>query len=226
MNEKLQPDNEEEISKRLPEVNLIRGNTQSEVIDVFIEHVPSYFWIVRASQNHHPPDERGVAGTWLHTKRVFTAYTMLEPTFRTMGCISPFEANCARAAILLHDAFKYGRNPESDEEDMHEYANGYLDHLPEHTDPNHDVEMAELVRNDTEMPEEVAHAIECHGGSNEWYGHNGPKPDDDMTLGVHLADVIAANSNHGLPVYKPRKEIKLVTDVSDLGDEWAESLEY
>lgn len=229
-------DDEAELRRRLPEIDGLRGRVRDEVVRTFVDEVPPSFWLARASGSHHPPDERGLGGTWLHTKRVFVAYTMLEPTFRAMSAISSFESNCARAAVLLHDAFKYGRDPaqvriavdeERADENTHEYAGDYLAHLPAGTDPSHDVTMAAYVRQETELPEEVAHAVECHGGSPEWnVSHSGPGPDDDLTLAVHLADLIASNREHRLPVYEPASEIDMmVGDVPTVSQDWIDGLD-
>lgn len=217
----------DELRRRLPEIDGVRGDVQDEVISAFITDIPEYFWLARSSESHHPPDERGLCGTWIHVKRVFTAYTMLERTFRAMSRISSFEANCARAAILLHDGFKYGREPQQDDtEDYHEYGGGHLRHIPEYTDTAHDVLMAEYVRTETDMPEEVAHAIECHGGSPDWFGHDGPRPDDDLTLIVHLADLLASNANHRIPVYEPCTELtRVVDDLPTVTDDWSQEID-
>ena len=211
MIDKLQVKNRQEVQNRLPEIEHIDGQTRIEVERAFVRDIPPEFWIVRASENHHAPDERGLGGTWLHTKRVFFAFTVLESTFRELGTITSYESNCARAACLLHDGFKYGRYPElvdTDETDGHEYANGVLEKIPSHTQTNHDVLMADYVRSETNLPEEVAHAIECHGGSTSWGSHDGPSPDNDMTLAVHLADLIASNSEYRLPVLDPHSALE------------------
>lgn len=219
------------VRERLPEIHGTRGAVQSELVRVFAEDVPPEFWVVRASASHHPPDERGLGGLWLHTKRVFTAYRMLEPTFRATSAISAFEANCARAAVLLHDAFKYGRDPasttiEADDADGHDYADGILDHVPAYTDRGHDVAMGEYVRIETEMPDEVARCIECHGGPVDWYGHEGPGPSDDLTLLVHLSDLVASNSEHRLPVHGIHDVLgRMVGDAPAVSDEMIESVD-
>lgn len=219
-----------EVAERLPEIESIEGRVQYEVARIFVDEVPDYFWIARASGSHHPPDERGLGGVWLHTKRVYTAYRMLEPTYRAMSAIDAYEANCARAAVLLHDAFKYGRYPEErengddPEQDNHTYADGVLSHLPEHTCTDHDVTMAEFIRTETSLPEETARCVEAHGGSADWYSHDGPSPSNDLEMLVHTADMLASSKHHRLPVWDPTEELLVMTDtnmpVVD-PDEWA-----
>lgn len=231
MSHRASVESESDVVYRLPEVRAVRGDVRDGVVQTFIDVVPDYFWIARASSSHHPPDERELGGLWLHTKRVFTAYRMLEPTFRAMSAITSFQSNCARAAVLLHDAFKYRVTDEYErvQDDIeyggHDYGNGYLDHLPTHTVTTHDVQMADYVRSETDLPEEVARCVECHGGSPDWYSHDGPGPDSDLTLAVHLADVFASNSEHRLPVVEPCTELQMmVGDVSTVSSEWVEEL--
>jgi hypothetical protein len=209
----LQPDTTNELRDRLPEIWFVSGKPRDELVRLFKEDVPGYFWVARASEEYHPPDERGVGGLFLHTKRVFVAYSILERSFRAMSTFDQMEANCARAAVLLHDAFKYSRPPHD------------LDELPEHTEPEHDVWMAEHVRNTTEMPEQVADCIEAHGGSKSWYSHSGPTPRNDLELSVHLADLIASWSGHQLPVYEPHDALEdVVGPLNTVGDDWAGEL--
>jgi 23S rRNA maturation-related 3'-5' exoribonuclease YhaM len=216
-----------EVAERLPEIESIDGRVQKEVARVFVKKIPECFWIARASEDHHPPDERGLGGLWLHTKRVYTAYRMLEPTYRAMSAIDAYEANCARAAVLLHDGFKYGMQPMPDPDrevdDAHPYADGALDHLPEYTQTSHDVDMATFIRDETTLPEEVARCVAAHGGSADWYSHDGPSPSDDLEMLVHTADMLASSKHHRLPVWNPTEELLVMTDTqlpTIDNDEW------
>ena len=205
---------------RLPEIQTVPGEIGDEVARIFEEDVPDYFWLARASEEHHPPDERGKGGMWLHTKRAYTAYRFLEPTYEALSLIGDYQKTCCRAAVLLHDAFKYGRETVDPDTDYHPYADGELQSLPEYTVPSHDTQMATYVREETSLPEEVAGFIESHGGSPGWYGHEGPAPRTDSEMVVHTADVFASNSEHRLPVYDPSDELcQLIdTDIPVLSD--------
>jgi hypothetical protein len=222
------PDDESELVERLPEIECIDGNPRDVVVSIFLEDVPEYFWIARASETHHPPDERGLGGLWLHTKRAFVALTMLEKSFRAMSTVSPLEANCARAAILLHDAFKYGppgHEYEEQESDTHPYASGRLHHLG-YTDEQHDQRMADRVEQEA-VPPVMADCIRTHGGSAAWNGsHSGPTPSNDVELMHHLADLIASNSEHRLPVYQPDRRLDTITPdrLPVVSDGWATEL--
>lgn len=203
------------IVERLPEINAIRGNLREYTIEAFEKGCPEYFWIVRGARRHHYPDERGLGGLWLHTKRAFVCWTHLEQTFRAMGGISDFEANCARSAILMHDMFKCGRYDVDEalpnEEDEHPYADGLLAGQPGFND-EHDIECAKFIREETQLPEEVARCVETHGGSTQWGAtHKGPSPNDDLTLAHHLADYVASRAVPW-PVYDPSDELLTMID--------------
>lgn len=206
--------NREQLLYRLPEIKSLDGRVQSEVISLFIEEIPPYFWLARSSEDYHPPDERGLGGLWLHTKRVYTAFRILEPTYKSLNLMGPYQANCARAAVLLHDAFKYGQHPSTRSsgddmpDDAHDYAHGLMAHLPAYTMPDHDTLMAEHITTETELPDEVAWYVAAHGGSGDWYGHEGPSPDSPIEMVVHLADMIATSKHHKLPVYEPTTELR------------------
>lgn len=222
------PESEEELLKRLPELSALRGNVRDETIRIFMEDVPGYFWVARAAEKYHPPDERGLGGLWLHTKRTFFALTVLERSFRAMSTIDSMEANCARAAILLHDVFKYGVEPDNDdEEDYHEYANGYLSHL-ERSNQRHDLDMAEHIRENSDLPDQVAQCVETHGGSASWFSHEGPTPRNDLQLMHHLADLNASHQENEMPVWRPHHEMQMMTGgVKKIQDEeWLEELDY
>lgn len=198
------------VTEQLPEITVLRGNVRSETERLFEEKVPEYFWTARAARSYHHPSERGAGGLLLHTKRAFFAWTVLEPTFRTMGGIDQMEAECARSAILLHDAFKYGPKgvEEDPDDDKHQYADGVLAHLPS-SNASHDVQMAEIVRNESDLPDRVADCIETHGGSERWNtSHSGPKPYDDLTLAHHLSDLFASRQEYALPVYDVSEELE------------------
>lgn len=229
MNEdtKLQPTTEAVVVKRLPEVKSLKNNVRDETVRLFIEEVPEYFWVARSSKNYHPPDERGLGGLWLHTKRVFFAWTMIENTLRAMNVIDAVDAQSARSAALLHDAFKYDRYPENDDrEDYHPYALGRLSNVRSGTIPEHDVLMADVIENESDLSDRVADCVRTHGGSPSWTVHSGPRPSDDLTLGLHMADLIASNQHHKLPVWNPHDvldhmvatEIPKIEDSGWLGD--------
>ncbi len=209
--EKVRP-TREQLLVRLPEINTLTGDVKEHVIGMFIDMVPPYFWLARASESYHTADERGLGGLWLHTKRVYAAYRMMEPTYQALGLLDDFEQNCARAAVLLHDGYKYGGRGMSggekrQDDAAHGYADGLLEDLPAHTVRDHDEKMANKIRKWSDLPDDVARIVETHGGSTEWASHAGPSPRNDVELLVHLADMLAADDSSRTPVYEPSREL-------------------
>jgi hypothetical protein len=189
---------------RLPELNLIRGQLQHRTAEAFLDGCPAYFWWVRASSSHHPEDERGAGGLWLHVRRSFTAWLTIERPLREMSIISQYEANCARSAILLHDLFKYGLPNASypDEELGHDYLDesnlDTCDHesVPSYALDDHDEICANWLDANTAVPDAVIRCVRTHNGG--WY--DGPSPDSMLEIGHHLADYLSAQPHNPYPI--------------------------
>lgn len=216
-------DTEDGLYRWLPEVQTIRGKVGNEVESVFVNGAPNYFWYVRASRTHHPPDHRGTHGLILHTKRAFHAYTVLEGTYRAHSLMDQFEANCGRAAILLHDLFKFGDPNEADPElDEHDYCDHpSLTGIPSGATSDHDIVCAEWVRSETDLPEEVAGCIETHNG--QYY--DGPSPRSQLELCIHQADMIASNEAMARGIYDAPQE--MIDDFDPMivgGEDWVTDL--
>lgn len=181
---------DEEVERRLPEVGLIEDEEiREQTISAIGRGVPDYFWDVPATSSgrYHNPFSRRKHGLWIHTKMVFTVYERQVRSFVEMGLITETEEDLGRAAVLLHDALKYG----------HSYEDG------DSTVTNHDNLMGHWVRHNTELPNEVARCIECHNGS--WY--DGPTPETDLEQLVHECDMAASTKNITVGVWKPAEEI-------------------
>lgn len=161
---------------------------RSQTIKALLDGYPDYNWDARASGNHHPPDERGEYGQWLHVKRVFASYEEVARTFRQQLLLSEREVELGKAAVFLHDIFKYGIPPKK-------YTSNY---------GSHDTIAAEYVRNFTSLPDSVAHACETHAGAwgSEYH------PETDLEQAVHLADYMASRDDSNQGVYEPTKELQ------------------
>lgn len=171
-------------------------------MDVFLEHCPNYFWAAPASSSgkYHPPDHRGKHGLLLHCKRAFVVYEELSSSFEAQGLIDGYELNCGRAAILLHDLFKYGIP--GDEQ------------RPEHTVSNHDRIASKLFERETSLPDEVVRCVDTHNGP--W--GSGSEPETALEHLHHWADMTASRvSIQGIGVLKPCKELR---------DEFPELMEW
>lgn len=181
---------EEEIERRLPEINLIDDEElRDETLDALQRGVPEYFWEVPATSSgkYHNPYARRRHGLWIHVKMVATAFERKAESYVKRGVLTEHEADCVRAAILLHDMLKYG----------HEYEDG------DGTAKNHDLLAGQWLRRNTDLPAEVVKGVEQHNG--DWYA--GPAPDGPVGEAVHQSDMIASTENITCGVWKPADEI-------------------
>jgi len=175
------------------------------------EVVPDYFWYVPASSSGktHPEDHRGCHGLVLHTKRSFTAFEEFARARKEQGKIADWEWNCGRAAILLHDSFKYGGLRPAVQQAV-------IDRLQDdgelprgvYTVSNHDVLAAEVVAEVLDVPQEVVGCIASHNGP--WY--EGPAPRTELEQLHFDADYAASRESALYGVYKPCDELYCVSD--------------
>lgn len=184
---------EEEIERRLPEVTLIEDDElRAQTLDALQRGVPDYFWEVpaTASGKYHHPYARGRRGVWIHTKMVFTAFERKAESYVKRGVLTEYEADCVRAAILLHDMLKYG----------HSYGDG------DDVARNHDLLAGQWLRRESELPADVIRGVECHNGP--WY--EGPTPqygEEPVADIVHMCDMDGSTANVTCGLYEPAEEI-------------------
>lgn len=176
----------QELVRRLPEIEKIEGSLKRRTIKAFLDHCPAYFWEKPAAASHHPTEHRQRHGLWLHTKRAFVSYERKVRSFRHQELVDDWEVNCGRAAILLHDIFKYGTPPAED-----------------HTVQDHDRIAAEHLDEQSDLPGKVISCIDTHSGP--WGG--GETPSTDLEQLHHLADLDASDRNLAIAIYKPCEEI-------------------
>lgn len=183
----------DEVKRRLPEVELIEDEElREQTLDALQRMVPDYFWEVPATSSgrYHNPFARRRHGLWAHVKMVFTAYERIVDSYVELGIISELEADMGRAAVLLHDALKYG----------HEYEEG------DSTVRNHDNLASHWLSHNSELPKTVVDAVARHNGG--WY--EGPSPvyeDEPVAMLVHTADMIGSTKNVTCGVYEPAEEL-------------------
>lgn len=181
----------EEVERRFPEVSLIEDDELRDMTTEAIGRMtPDYFWEVPAtgSGRYHNPFSRRKHGLWIHVKMTMAAYERLVRSYVEQGLITEREADLGRAAVLLHDNLKYG----------HSYEDG------DSTVSNHDKLAATWIRANTDLPSEVANAVEAHNGN--WY--DGKSPEEPLEQLVHMADMVASTKNITCGVWKPADEIK------------------
>lgn len=182
---------DEELLERLPEVELIEDDElRRETKSALARGVPDYFWKVPAtsSGHYHNPFTRQRYGLWIHTKMVFTAYERMVRSYVEQGLVTEYEADCGRAAVLLHDVLKYG----------HGYEEG------DGTKNNHDKMAGHWLRQNSDLPSDVIHAVEAHNGPY----YDGPEPRTDLAQLVHQADMMASTKNVTCGVYEPHEKIR------------------
>ena len=198
---------EEEVYRRLPEVGEIEDDgLREETVAAFVDYCPDYFWEVPASSSgkYHHVYHREYRGLWLHTKRAFTAYQRDAPSLVQQGEIDDFEADCGRAAILLHDMFKFGLEENGDDPVVinEGFKEGY-DEIDAHTTSDHDVLAAEVLRENTGLPHDVIGCVESHNGP--WC--DGKQPESPLEQLHHMADMSASDVNQNQAVMDPADEL-------------------
>lgn len=173
----------DELKRRLPEIDDIKDDDLRAVTINALADLPAYFWTAPASSSHHPPEHQARHGLWLHTKRVCTVFERLAESMVKQGHLTWEDIDKGRAACLLHDMFKYGRPPTS----------------TDGTTNDHDVLAARYLRAETDVPDEVADAVEAHNGP--WY--QGDVPTTHLQQIVHIADMVASDANCRIAVKDP-----------------------
>jgi hypothetical protein len=174
-----------EAYRRMPALSLIDDHELRQATAAEITHFPSYFWRAPAtsSDDYHNQFARGEHGLWIHTLMVATALERTIDSYVERGAFDSYDADCACAAAILHDGRKYGDR----------WRPGAS------ADGDHDLQMADRVRDNDELPEAVAGAIAAHMGP--WYA--GPPPKDAVERAVHTADM-TGSARHVTPaVYDP-----------------------
>lgn len=198
------PETEDEVLRWLPEIDAISGTVRDDILEIFTNDVPDYLWVVRGSENHHPPDHRGQHGLIIHIKRSFSAWLRIERMFKELSLIDSFEANSGRAAILAHDAFKYGKSSWKDDDALyHQYVDDeyreMMVGLPRYTDREHGSVCADFVAENYDVPEPITECIRTHNGGFS----DDPNPESPLEIGHHLADAMASDIMCQYRMYDP-----------------------
>lgn len=168
--------------------NIVDANLRDFVRRFLMTVAPDYFWTIGASSSgkFHPAFTRGEGGLVRHVKaseRVLeellnlSTYTYMPDQYK----------DYARAAIIVHDCFKYGPGPELDREQY----------------KNHGRNCAKMFnvtwynRFEELAPGLLTMAIESHMG--QWHGPEEAKPFTPIDRVVHMADYIASRSFIDMP---------------------------
>lgn len=173
----------DEAIHRLPEITDIKDEELREMTIGVVRNFPDYFWTAPAATRYHPPEHRQRHGLWLHTKRACTTFERMTTSMTKQGHLSWEDVDYGRAACLLHEMFKFGLPPTSVQTPVN----------------NGDILAANWLRDNTELPNEIADAVEAHGGP--WY--RGMVPQSHLSQMVHIADLHASDTNNHVAVKDP-----------------------
>lgn len=180
-----------DILQRFPEIGLIEDKEVRDETGYLLQtQAKPWFWYAPAASSfkYHNQFCCGKHGLWIHTKMVSTAFERLVDTYTGLGDITEYESDLGRAAVLLHDLRKYGT----------EYEEG------DSAEQDHDIRAAKMIRRNSELPGDVADAVESHMGP--WY--EGPDPETPLQRLVHSADMAASTKNGTFGVYQPHETIR------------------
>ena len=171
-----------EARRRMPSLELIENDAIREETRRLTRYAPDYFWIRPGSTaGYHNAHENGL---WAHTLKLSTVIERLADSYTERGLLrKPLDVDRAHAAAILHDQRKAGEDGEE-------------------TQSDHDWWMGGVVRQESELGETVARAIESHMGA--W--GDGPDPSSTLAELVHVADMVASDDNVDIALPAPVPE--------------------
>lgn len=173
----------------LPELHDISDDTiRRDTADALYD-APDYFWVAGSDSYYHPDEHGARHGLVLHTKRVASAFERFAPSMNQQGHMDDDQLDCARAACLLHDTFKYGEPPTETGSGAH----GANDKIA-----------ADYYRKNHDLPSEVTDGIEAHKGG---WGRGSP-PTSHLQQMAHIADLMAATSHIRIGVKEPNEVLQ------------------
>jgi len=187
----------EEALRRVPTLRLIEdADLRAEAARV-TARAPSYFWEAPASTSgYHHPLCRGERGLWVHTLMLSTVVERLADSRVELGDLDREEVDHAHAAAVLHDQRKNGDPSDPSTSSV----------------SDHDLRMAEVLREEADVPESVVSAVETHMGP--WY--DGPAPESGVERLVHDADMVASTASITPAVHGPLPEELTELDVEEV----------
>ena len=171
-----------EARRRMPSLQLIENDAIREETCKLTMFAPAYFWERPGSTaGYHNAHEHGL---WAHTLKLSTVIERLAGSYTERGLLrKPLDVDRAHAIAILHDQRKAGEDGEE-------------------TQSDHDWWMGGVVRQESELGETVARAIESHMGP--WY--EGPEPSSTLAELVHVADMVASDDNADIALPAPVPE--------------------
>jgi len=171
-----------EAERRMPSLDLIENDEIREETRKLTMFAPAYFWERPGSTaGYHNAHDHGL---WAHTLKLSTVIERLADSYTERGLLrKPLDVDRAHAAAILHDQRKAGEDGEE-------------------TQSDHDWWMGGVVRQESELGEAVARAVESHMGA--W--GDGPDPSSTLAELVHVADMVASDDNVEIALPAPVPE--------------------
>jgi len=160
-----------EARRRMPSLALIDDDDIRAETRLLTQFAPAYFWSRPGSTaGYHNAHDRGL---WAHSLKLSTVIERLAPSFVERGLLrDPLDVDRAHAVAVLHDQRKAGMDGGE-------------------TRSDHDLRMARVVREESDLDETVARACAKHMGA--W--GEGPDPSSTLAGLVHAADMVASDDN-------------------------------
>lgn len=170
-----------EVRRRIPSLALIDDDELSASVMELTRFAPAYFWERAGSTSgYHNAHKHGL---WAHTLKLSTIIERLADSYVERGLIRHADVDRAHAAAILHDQRKAGEDGEE-------------------TLSDHDWFMGGVIRQESDIGETVARAVESHMGP--WY--SGPIPQSHLGELAHVADMVASDNNIDVALPAPMPE--------------------
>ena len=170
-----------EARRRMPSLQLIDDADRRDEVRHLTRFAPDYFWTRPGSTaGYHNAHEHGL---WAHTLKLSTVIERLADSYVERGLLRTTDVDRAHAAAILHDMRKAGEDGEE-------------------TQSDHDWWMGGVVRQESDLDDSVARAIEEHMGA--W--NDGPDPGSTLSELVHVADMVASDDNVDIALPAPVPE--------------------
>jgi hypothetical protein len=175
------PLTDDETRRRLPTLALIDDDDIRDETRRVASVAPPYFWERAGSTaGYHNAHRHGL---WKHTLALSTVLARLIPSYANRNLLTDREVDNLHSAAILHDMRKAGVDGEK-------------------TQSDHDLIMAGIIRESTDLNQTVSRTVASHMGA--W--GDGPPPNSVMGRLVHNADMISSDDNMDVGILKPVPE--------------------
>lgn len=176
----------DEVERRLPSLQFVGDDDLTDETVRITANAPDWFWWQPAASTHHHPETRKERGLWAHTLLLSTAIEAMVDTDLQRNRLRTDEKDLLHVAAILHDQRKHGVDDDPEWHGAHAKT------------------MADVIRSASDLPGQVADAVESHMGPRSWDGERPPSTTFEELL--HRADMIAS---------RPEFAVALPTDAPE-----------